>query len=277
MSGRQTGCQSDRGPDPVRYVAAALWRNPKGKDATTQSPLADQSSGDPKAASSAAERRGDVVRGGLQDLLTIVIRQAQELPRGDVAPGNRRAALGPSERTFLGAEVLRAGVDPVAPDTHRLTVRLDDHLLQVAILSQDLIDVPGLPGLGGLGEGRRIEGELACPSAALANSSGVASTLTYGAYIGDGKLDPKEIAVAETIGQNLISEFDSVDFRETCNLNDLPKFVDLVDLLKDVLDQEMKDILYKYLEEIAKADGTVSPGEQVLLKQLSIGFGVAIA
>ena len=93
----------------------------------------------------------------------------------------------------------------------------------------------------------------------------------------DGKLDPKEIAVAETIGQNLISEFDSVDFRETCNLNDLPKFVDLVDLLKDVLDQEMKDILYKYLEEIAKADGTVSPEEQVLLKQLSIGFGVAIA
>ena len=93
----------------------------------------------------------------------------------------------------------------------------------------------------------------------------------------DGKLDPEEIIVAETIGQKLIREFDSVDFREACKLNDLPNFADLVDLLKDILEQEMKDFLYRYLEEIAKADGAVSPEEQELLKQLSVGFGVAKA
>ena len=92
----------------------------------------------------------------------------------------------------------------------------------------------------------------------------------------DGKIDPEEIGMAEAIGEKLISEFDSVDFREACKSGDLPDFVDLVDLLKDVLDQEMKDLLYRYLEEIAKADGLVSPAERKLLAELSSGFGVAL-
>lgn len=88
----------------------------------------------------------------------------------------------------------------------------------------------------------------------------------------DGKIDPDEIIVAESIGQRLINEFDSVDFRETCKSDDLPDFSELVDLLKDVLDQEMKDVLYRYLEEVAKADGEISPEEEKLLGELSSGF-----
>ena len=93
----------------------------------------------------------------------------------------------------------------------------------------------------------------------------------------DGKLDPEEIVVAEAIGQSLISEFDAVDFREACKSTDLPDFVNLVDLLKDVLDQEMKDVVYKYLETVAKADGAVSPEEQQLLEDLSSRFEVSTA
>ena len=93
----------------------------------------------------------------------------------------------------------------------------------------------------------------------------------------DGRLDPDEIVVAEAIGQNLIVDFDSVDFREACKRDDLPAFGGLVDLLKDVLNQEMKDLIYKYLEQVAKADGAISPEEQDLLKVLSNGFGVVSA
>ena len=91
----------------------------------------------------------------------------------------------------------------------------------------------------------------------------------------DGKLDPEEIVVAEAIGQRLIAEFDPIDFREACQSDDLPDFVNLVDLLKDVLDHEMKDSVYKYLEQVAKADGAVSPEEQQLLEDLSSRFGVS--
>ena len=100
--------------------------------------------------------------------------------------------------------------------------------------------------------------------------------LMIAAMVGaDGKLDPEEILVAEAIGQNLISEFDAVDFREACKSSDLPDFGKLVNLLKDTLDQEMKELIYTYLKQVAMADGAVSSEEQRLLEELSAEFGVA--
>lgn len=91
----------------------------------------------------------------------------------------------------------------------------------------------------------------------------------------DGKIDVEEIAVAEGIGQNLVEGFDPVDFREACNSDDSPAFIDLAELLKDVLDDEAKSAVLQYLEEVAKADGEVSAEEDDLLNKLSSTFGVA--
>jgi Zn-dependent protease with chaperone function/uncharacterized tellurite resistance protein B-like protein len=90
----------------------------------------------------------------------------------------------------------------------------------------------------------------------------------------DGKVDPQEIVVAETIGQKLVSDFDPVDFREACNSDSLPNFADLIDLLKDVLDQDAKESIYRFLNEVAKADGEVSGEEQKLLDELARGFDI---
>ena len=121
-------------------------------------------------------------------------------------------------------------------------------------------------------------GQVAVPEEAQQNHCLNIIYLMTAAMVGaDGKIDPEEILVAEAIGQNLISEFDSEDFREACKSSDLPDFVKLVDLLKDVLDQEMKNLIYRYLEQVAMADGAVSPEEQELLDELAGGFSVALA
>lgn len=91
----------------------------------------------------------------------------------------------------------------------------------------------------------------------------------------DGRIDPNEIAVAEGIGQQLVNRFDPVDFRAACNSPDLPVFAALLDVLKDLLDEDAKSHIAKYVTEIATADGEISSDEQDLLNELNAAFNLA--
>jgi Zn-dependent protease with chaperone function len=92
----------------------------------------------------------------------------------------------------------------------------------------------------------------------------------------DGEIDPREVLVAEGIGQKLMSDFDPLEFRAACKSEDPPSFSDLIDLLKDVLDEDAKTSIYRYLNEVASADGEVSVEERALLAELRQGFGIKV-
>lgn len=82
----------------------------------------------------------------------------------------------------------------------------------------------------------------------------------------DGKILQSEVEVSETIGANMFSEFDPVEFRSCCNnLSDLPAFTDVIDILAPALKAEQKDAIYGYLKEIALADGELADDEKELL------------
>ena len=82
----------------------------------------------------------------------------------------------------------------------------------------------------------------------------------------DGKILQSEVEVSETIGANMFSEFDPVEFRSCCNnLSDLPAFKDVIDILAPALKAEQKDAIYGYLKEIALADGELADDEKELL------------
>jgi Zn-dependent protease with chaperone function/uncharacterized tellurite resistance protein B-like protein len=89
----------------------------------------------------------------------------------------------------------------------------------------------------------------------------------------DGKIESDEIAVAEGIGRQMFSEFDSTEFREYCNsLTEIANPVELAELLSDALNHEQKSVIIEYLRAIAESDGDVSPEEQKLLDDIGSRF-----
>ena len=88
----------------------------------------------------------------------------------------------------------------------------------------------------------------------------------------DGRIEANEIAIAEGIGQQLLEGFDPVDFRAVCRSSDLPRYAELVDILKGALDAQAKEAVLNYLTEIARADGEISSDERELLDHLKAEF-----
>ena len=85
----------------------------------------------------------------------------------------------------------------------------------------------------------------------------------------DGKIEQSEINIAEGIGQTMFDGFDNVEFREHCNnLEDIPKFRDIVKILGDSLKEEHKVTIYDYLKQIAMADDDLAEEEKELLVHL---------
>lgn len=91
----------------------------------------------------------------------------------------------------------------------------------------------------------------------------------------DGHIDAQEIAVAEAIGKTLFEDFDSVEFREYCNHPEqITDVASLSKAMRDVLENEHKDLIIKYLRAISEADGNLSDDEEALLKQVAAGLGI---
>ena len=93
----------------------------------------------------------------------------------------------------------------------------------------------------------------------------IASAMIYA----DGKIEKEEVQVAETIGKQLIPEFNSSSFREFMNeepKNDL--FEKLVSYFA-FINIDSKNMIYGYLEAIANADGDLAEEEKKLLELVS--------
>ncbi len=83
----------------------------------------------------------------------------------------------------------------------------------------------------------------------------------------DGKIVQSEIKSSEQIGKKLFNDFDSVDFRNVCkNLDSLPNFQDIIDLLKPILEEDLKIGIYNYLNEIANSDNDLAKEEKKILQ-----------
>lgn len=85
----------------------------------------------------------------------------------------------------------------------------------------------------------------------------------------DGEVQPSEILEAEEKGTNLVSYFNSLEFRESClSPETLPRIEDLSTMVKDVFSEENISQLTNFLTNIAEADGNISSEEKVFIETL---------
>jgi len=93
----------------------------------------------------------------------------------------------------------------------------------------------------------------------------------------DGQIVQSEVVHAEQIGSELFDNFDKVEFREHCNnLEDIPKFNDVVAVLGPALREDHKMSIYDYLKQIAMADDDLAEEEKELLVHLRKEWGLEI-
>ena len=115
-------------------------------------------------------------------------------------------------------------------------------------------------------------GYVVLPDESEENSGGLERFLysMAAAMIGaDGKIEQEEVAVAETIGSQLVSSFDNTDFRAFINnLDSIPDIIELANTLSSSLSDEGKELILTYLEAIAGADGDVSEEESRMLREI---------
>jgi len=85
----------------------------------------------------------------------------------------------------------------------------------------------------------------------------------------DGDVQPSEITEAEAKGKNMISLFNSLEFREAClSPETLPTIKELSKLAKKIFNKEQIDQITQFLTDIASADGKISKEEEVFIKSL---------
>lgn len=93
--------------------------------------------------------------------------------------------------------------------------------------------------------------------------------------VADKKILPEEIALASEIGSRILDGFDDAEFRKTVdNHKKLPEPAELAGLLREVLTDEGKVLIYRYLLAIAQADEEVSAEERALLATVMDRLGL---
>lgn len=91
----------------------------------------------------------------------------------------------------------------------------------------------------------------------------------------DGRIEPEEITVAENIGGQMFETFDRIEFRDCCNHPDeLPDPVRTAEFMNGTLSPDQKEIVMRYLNAIAAADGEVADSEFDLLCRVADKLGV---
>jgi uncharacterized tellurite resistance protein B-like protein len=106
----------------------------------------------------------------------------------------------------------------------------------------------------------------------------IAYSLAASMIVADKKIDEAEVALASEIGARILDGFDAAEFRKTVdNHKNLPEPAELAGLLRDVLTDEGKVLVYRYLGAIAHADGEMSAEEAKLLGVVMDRLGLAPA
>lgn len=104
----------------------------------------------------------------------------------------------------------------------------------------------------------------------------VAYSLAASMIVADKKILPEEVALASEIGSRILEGFDDGEFRKTVdNHKQLPEPAELAGLLREVLTDEGKVLVYRYLLAIAHADQEFSADEGALLATVMDKLGLA--
>lgn len=106
----------------------------------------------------------------------------------------------------------------------------------------------------------------------------VAYSLAASMIVADKKILDEEVTLASEIGARILDGFDAAEFRRTIdNHKKLPEPAELAGLLRDVLNDDGKVLVYRYLEAIAQADGEMSSEERGLLATVAAKLGLVTA
>ena len=106
----------------------------------------------------------------------------------------------------------------------------------------------------------------------------VAYSLAASMIAADKKILPEEIALASEIGTRILEGFDAAEFRKTVdNHKNLPEPAELAGLLREVLTEDGKVLVYRYLLAIAQADEEISQEETALLALVADKLGLTPA
>jgi hypothetical protein len=106
----------------------------------------------------------------------------------------------------------------------------------------------------------------------------VAYSLAASMIAADKKILPEEIALASEIGTRILEGFDAGEFRKTVdNHKNLPEPAELAGLLREVLTEDGKVLVYRYLLAIAQADEEISQEETALLALVADKLGLTPA
>ncbi|MCC6528933.1 MAG: M48 family metalloprotease [Pseudomonadales bacterium] len=177
-------------------------------------------------------------------------------------------------------------------DSHPpVSKRLKELGIKPEQITRDMLLVPENAAIQLLDKPQEIEEEITLLEHKLMVAYGVAKppeeternhllnatySLAAAVVCADGQIDAQEIAVAEAIGQKLFEDFDSVEFREYCNRSEqVPDVAKLSEAMSEVLEDEHKELILKYLRAISEADGNLSADEEALLKQVAAGLGIS--
>ena len=93
----------------------------------------------------------------------------------------------------------------------------------------------------------------------------IASAMIYA----DGKIEKEEVQVAETIGKQIMPNFNSSSFREFINSEPKSDLFEKLISYFNFMNTDSKKMIYDYLEKIANADGDMAEEEKKLLDLVS--------
>jgi uncharacterized tellurite resistance protein B-like protein len=105
----------------------------------------------------------------------------------------------------------------------------------------------------------------------------VAAALAASLIAVDGVIDDAEKEVAIRMGHRMLPGFSNVEFETLLEgLDELPSAYELATTIKDLLDDESKDIVIDYLVAIATADNQIVEVEYQELEAVAAALGVPL-
>lgn len=105
----------------------------------------------------------------------------------------------------------------------------------------------------------------------------VAAALAASLIAVDGVIEDQERQVAIRMGQRMIPGFSNLSFETLLDgLDELPSAYELASTIKDVLDDESKDLIIDYLVAVATADDKIVEVEHQELEAVATALGVPL-
>lgn len=105
----------------------------------------------------------------------------------------------------------------------------------------------------------------------------VAAALAASLIASDGVIDQEEKDMAVEMGRRMIPGFSNLAFETLLDgLDDLPSAYELASTLRDLLDDEGKDVIIDYLVAIATADNQIVEVEHQELEAVATALGVPL-